>query len=229
MEGSKAEEGNQTMKLYSHWMSSCSRRVRLALHLKGLKYDCINITSVGDPELLKVNPMGYVPALVDDTTVISDSYAILLYLDEKYPQYPLLPQDLSRKAINYQVASIVSSSIQPLQNTSLVNYIGEIVSPDEKIPWAQYHIRKGFVALEKLLTNYAGKYATGDEVYLADLYLAPQLDNAINRYKLDMTEFPLLSKLNKAYSELPSFQQMLAETQNLDADKIFGLVKKLAA
>ncbi|KVI08585.1 Glutathione S-transferase/chloride channel, C-terminal [Cynara cardunculus var. scolymus] len=205
MEGSKAEEGNQTMKLYSHWMSSCSRRVRLALHLKGLKYDCINITSVGDPELLKVNPMGYVPALVDDTTVISDSYAILL------------------------VASIVSSSIQPLQNTSLVNYIGEIVSPDEKIPWAQYHIRKGFVALEKLLTNYAGKYATGDEVYLADLYLAPQLDNAINRYKLDMTEFPLLSKLNKAYSELPSFQQMLAETQNLDADKIFGLVKKLAA
>ncbi|KAI3747492.1 hypothetical protein L6452_09951 [Arctium lappa] len=223
------EEGNQTMKLYSHWMSSCSRRVRLALHLKGLKYDCINITSVGDPELLKVNPMGYVPALVDDTTVVSDSYAILLYLEEKYPQHPLLPQDLSRKSINYQVASIVSSSIQPLQNTTLVNYIGEIVSPDEKIPWAQYHIRKGFVALEKLLTKYAGKYATGDEIYLADLYLAPQLDNAINRYKLDMIEFPLLSKLNKAYSELPSFQQMLAETQNLDADKAFNLVKQQAA
>ncbi|KAJ9541095.1 hypothetical protein OSB04_027601 [Centaurea solstitialis] len=143
------EGGNhQTMKLYSHWMSSCSRRVRLALHLKGLKYDCINISSVGDPELLKVNPMGYVPALVDGTTVVSDSYAILLYLEEKYPQHPLLPQDLARKAINYQ------------------NYIGEIVSPDAKIPWAQYHIRKGFVALEKLLTKHAGKYATGDEVYL---------------------------------------------------------------
>ncbi|KAI7725441.1 hypothetical protein M8C21_009706 [Ambrosia artemisiifolia] len=156
--------------------------------------------------------MGYVPALVDGTTVVSDSYAILLYLEEKYPQHALLPQDLMRKSVNYQVASIVSASIQPLQNMVLVNYIGEIAGPDEKLPWAQYHIRKGLVALEKLLENYAGKYATGDEIYLSDLYLAPQLDNAINRFKLDMTEFPLLLKLNKAYNETPSFQQILAET-----------------
>ncbi|KAI3518955.1 hypothetical protein L1887_07883 [Cichorium endivia] len=203
------EEGNPAMKLYSHPMSSCSRRVRLALNLKGLKYDCINITSTSDPELLKVNPMGYVPALVDGTTVISDSYAILLYLEEKYPLHSLLPQDLTKRAINYQVASIVSSSIQPLQNLTLVNYIGEIAGPDEKLPWAQHHIRKGFIALEKLLINYTGKYATGDEIYLADLYLAPQLDNAINRFKLDMTEFPLLISLNETYSKLPSFQQIM--------------------
>ncbi|GJR68886.1 glutathione S-transferase zeta class-like protein isoform X1 [Tanacetum coccineum] len=114
------ESQTMTMKLFSHQMSSCSRRVRLALHLKGLKYECINITSVGDPELLKVNPMGYVPALVDGTTVVSDSYAILLYLEEKFPQHALLPQDLVQKSINYQVASIVSSSIQPLQNMTLV-------------------------------------------------------------------------------------------------------------
>lgn len=204
------EEGNQAMKLYSHPMSSCSRRVRLALNLKGIKYDCINITSTNHPELLKVNPMGYVPALVDGTIVISDSYAILLYLEEKYPLHSLLPQDLTRRAINYQVASIISSSIQPLQNMTLVNYIGEIVGPEEKLPWAQLHIRKGFVALEKLLMKYAGKYATGDEIYLADLYLAPQLDNAINRYKLDMSqaEFPLLIKLNETYNKLPSFQQV---------------------
>lgn len=154
--------------------------------------------------------MGYVPALVDGTIVISDSYAILLYLEEKYPLHSLLPQDLTRRAINYQVASIISSSIQPLQNMTLVNYIGEIVGPEEKLPWAQLHIRKGFVALEKLLMKYAGKYATGDEIYLADLYLAPQLDNAINRYKLDMSqaEFPLLIKLNETYNKLPSFQQV---------------------
>ncbi|XP_071735418.1 glutathione S-transferase zeta class-like [Rutidosis leptorrhynchoides] len=199
----------QKMKLYSHPFSSCSRRVRLALNLKGLDYECINITSFHDPEFLEVNPMGYVPALMDGTTAVSDSYAILLYLEEKYPQHALLPQDLMKKTINYQVASIVSSSIQPLQNTILVNYIGELVSPDEKLPWAQHHIRKGFVALEKLLVKYAGKYATGDEIYLADLYLAPQLYNAIYRFLLDMTEFPLLLKLNKAYSETPSFQQII--------------------
>ncbi|KAK9073628.1 hypothetical protein SSX86_007952 [Deinandra increscens subsp. villosa] len=170
--------------------------------------------------------MGYVPALVDGTTVVSDSYAILLYLEEKYPQHALLPQDLVRKSINYQAASIVSSSIQPLQNMVLVNYIGEIVSPDEKLPWAQYHIGKGFVALEILLANYAGKYATGDEIYLADLYLAPQLDNAINRFKLDMTAFPLLLKLNKTYNETPSFQQILAETQQQHTDKsAFDFIK----
>nr|XP_043631421.1 glutathione S-transferase zeta class-like [Erigeron canadensis]XP_043631423.1 glutathione S-transferase zeta class-like [Erigeron canadensis] len=200
------------MKLYSHPISSCSRRVRLALFLKGLKYECINVTSPSDPEYLKVNPMGYVPALVDGTTVISDSYAILLYLEEKYPEHALLPQDLMRKAINYQVASIVASSIQPLQNPSVVNYIGELVSPEEKLPWGQYHIRKGFVAIEKLLANYAGKYATGDEIYLADLFLAPQIYNAINRFMLDMAEFPILLRLNKVYIETPPFQQILAET-----------------
>ncbi|GJR68884.1 glutathione S-transferase zeta class-like protein [Tanacetum coccineum] len=149
------QESETMMKLFSHPISSCSRRVRLALHLKGLKYECIIINPVGNPELLKVNPMGYIPALVDGTTVVSDSYAILLYLEEKYPQHALLPQDLIRKTINYQVASMVSSSIQPLQNTTLVNYIGELVSPDEKLPWAQYHIRKGFVGkdLQKLVTN----------------------------------------------------------------------------
>lgn len=214
------QESETKMKLFSHQMSSCSRRVRLALHLKGLKYECINITSVGDPELLKVNPMGYVPALVDGTTLVSDSYAILLYLEEKFPQHALLPQDLIKKSINYQVASIVSSSIQPLQNMTLVNYIGELVSPDEKLPWAQCHIRKGFVALEKLLANHAGKYATGDEIFLADLYLAPQIDNALNRYNVDMTDFPLLLKLNKAYSEVPSFQQILADKPKEPSDFI---------
>ncbi|XP_076887422.1 glutathione S-transferase zeta class-like [Bidens hawaiensis] len=216
----------EVMKLHSHPMSSCSRRVRLALNLKGLKYECINITSVGDPELLKVNPMGYVPALVDGTTVVSDSYAIILYLEEKYPEHPLLPRDIIKKSINYQVASIVSSSIQPLQNTTLVHYIGEIVGPDEKLPWAQYHISKGLVALEKLLANHAGKYATGDEIYLADLYLAPQFDNAINRYKLDMTEFPLLLKLNTVYCQTPAFQQIFAETPQQQIDKsLFNFTK----
>ncbi|KAI3798598.1 hypothetical protein L1987_33875 [Smallanthus sonchifolius] len=104
------EDGNQAMKLYSHPMSSCSRRVRLALSLKGLKYECINITSVGDPELLKLNPMGYMPALVDGTTVVSDSYAILLYLEEKHPQHALLPQDIIKKSINYQVFQHSASS-----------------------------------------------------------------------------------------------------------------------
>ncbi|KAL8193952.1 hypothetical protein R6Q57_026194 [Mikania cordata] len=207
------EEENPAMKLYSHPMSSCARRVRLALSLKGLKYECINVNNpLEDPELLKINPMGYVPALVDGNIVVSDSYAILLYLEEKYPQHALLPQNIIKRSINYQVASIVCSSIQPLQNTNIVNYIEEIAGPDKKLAWAKYHIRNGFVALEKLLVNYAAKYATGDEIYLGDLFLAPQLYNAICLYKLDMTEFPILLKLSKTYNEMPSFQQIMVES-----------------
>ncbi|KAG8651729.1 hypothetical protein MANES_06G016600v8 [Manihot esculenta] len=164
------EEPKNKLKLYSYWRSSCSYRVRIALNLKGLSYEYVPVNLVKgeqfNPEFLKLNPIGYVPVLVDGDIVISDSFAILMYLDEKYPQHPLLPRDLHKKAINYQAANIVSSSIQPLQNLAVLKYIEEKVSPDEKLPWLQYHIGKGFAALEKLLKDHAGRYATGDEVFL---------------------------------------------------------------
>ncbi|GMP88206.1 hypothetical protein CsSME_00040277 [Camellia sinensis var. sinensis] len=166
-----------------------------------------------DTEFLKLNPIGYVPVLVDEDIVLSDSFAILMYLEEKYPQHPLLPRDLQRRGINYQAANIASSSIQPLQNIGVLKYIGEKVHPDEKLVWVQYHIGKGFAALEKLLKDYAGKYATGDEVCLADCFLAPQIHGAIKRFSLDMTQYPLLSRLNDAYNELPAFQDAMPENQ----------------
>nr|GMD47161.1 glutathione S-transferase zeta class-like [Ipomoea batatas] len=130
--------------------------------------------------------MGLVPALVDGDFVISDSFAILMYLEDKYPQHPLLPIDLQRKAINFQAANIVSANIQPLQNISVSRYIAEKFGPDEKLRWTQAHILKGFDALESLLKDYAGKYATGDELYLADVFLAPQIHAAVKRFSVDM-------------------------------------------
>ncbi|KAK9286069.1 hypothetical protein L1049_014448 [Liquidambar formosana] len=212
--GASVEEPKK-LQLYSYWRSSCSWRVRIALHLKGLKYEYKAVNLVKgeqfSPEFSNLNPIGYVPVLVDGDIVISDSFAILMYLEEKYPQNPLLPHDLQKKAINYQAASIVSSSIQPLQN--LAKYIEEKVSPDEKVPWVQFHIGKGFTALEKLLNGYAGRYATGEEVFLADLFLAPQISAAISRFKVDMTQFPLLSRLNDAYNKLSAFQDTMPEKQ----------------
>nr|XP_048335787.1 glutathione S-transferase zeta class-like [Ziziphus jujuba var. spinosa] len=207
---------NHPLKLYSYWRSSCSYRVRIALNLKGLDYEYIPINLVKgeqfSPEFRKLNPIGYVPVLVDGDVVISDSFAILLYLDEKYPQRPLLPTDIRKKAINYQAANIVSSSIQPLQNLAILKYIEEKVSPDEKLPWVQWHIGKGFESLEMLLKDYAGKYATGDDIFLADLFLAPQIFSA-QRFNVDMNQFPLLSRLDEAYSQLPAFQDAMPEKQ----------------
>lgn len=210
-------EDSKKLKLYSYWRSSCSCRVRIALKLKGLDYEYIAINLLKgaqkSPEFLKLNPIGYVPVLVDGDFVVADSFAILLYLEEKYPQHPLLPKDLQKRALNYQAANLVSASIQPLQNLPVLGYINEKLGPDEKIPWAQTHIRKGFAALEKLLENSAGRYATGNEVFLADLFLAPQIDAAVKRFNVDMNEFPVLMRINETYKELPAFQDAMPGKQ----------------
>ncbi|EHA8589600.1 Glutathione S-transferase Z1 [Cocos nucifera] len=162
------------LTLYSYWRSSCSQRVRIALNLK---------------EFEKINPVKYVPALVDGDTVVSDSFAIIL------------------------VASIVSSSIQPLQNIPVLGWIESKFDANERLKWAQHHINKGFIALEKLLKDCAGKYATGDEVQLADVFLEPQIYAGVNRFQIDMSPYPTLARLHEAYSELPAFQAALPERQ----------------
>lgn len=219
MEFTKDTSGSEPkLKLYSYCGSSCAWRVRIALNLKGLDYEYKPVNLLKgeqlSPEFLKINPIGFVPSLEDGDILISDSFAIILYLEEKYPEHPLLPSDLQKKAINIQAANIVCSSIQPFQNLSCLKYIVEKVGAEEKVPWVQGHIRKGFTALEKLLKNYAGKYATGDEIFLADVFLAPQINAAITRFAIDMkNEFPLLTKINEAYSELPAFQAAMPAKQ----------------
>ncbi|PWA46171.1 glutathione S-transferase [Artemisia annua] len=166
-----------------------------------------------NPEFLKINPIGCVPALVDGDVVIADSFAILMYLEEKYPQHPLLPKDLEKRAINYQAANIISASVQPLQSLDVLKYIEEMVGPDAKLPWANKYGNKGFAALEKLLEKHAGKYATGDDVYLADVFLAPQVYGSILRLNLDVTLYPTVSRVHEAYMQLPAFQNALPENQ----------------
>ncbi|KAF5200691.1 Glutathione s-transferase [Thalictrum thalictroides] len=203
--------------LYSFWQSSCSWRVRFALNLKGLDYEykAVDLTKGEQfsPEFERLNPLHFVPVLTDGDLIVSDSFAILLYLEEKYPQHPLLPADAKLKAANLQIASIVNSSLQPLHMLSVLNYIGEKVGLEERQLWVEQHMKKGFVALEKLLKKFPCRYATGDEICMADVCLAPQISVAVKRFNIDMSEFPMLSKLYEAYQILPAFQASSPQRQ----------------
>ncbi|CAL4896524.1 unnamed protein product [Urochloa decumbens] len=130
--------------LYNAWISSCSHRVRIALNLKGVDYEYKSVNPRTDPDYEKINPMKYIPALVDGDIVISDSLAISLYLEDKYPAHPLLPKDLKKKALNLQIANIVCSSIQPLQGYAVIGLHEGSMSPDESLQIVQRYIDKGF-------------------------------------------------------------------------------------
>ncbi|XP_009789963.1 glutathione S-transferase zeta class-like isoform X2 [Nicotiana sylvestris] len=172
--------------LYSFCQSSCSWRIRFALNLKGLSYE-------------------YRAVNIDKGEQFTS--------EENYCQRPLLPVEPQLRALNLQAASIVSSSMQPLHMLSVLRYMEERVGPEEKQSWAKFHIQKGFSALEKLLTGSAGKYATGKEVYMADVFLAPQIAVATKRFNIDMSQFPTLSRIYDSCKALPEFQASSPERQ----------------
>jgi len=192
--------------LYSYFRSSCSWRVRTALALKGIDYETHAVNLLKDANLQseykELNPMGQVPALVIDGHTLADSLTIMEYLDETRPEPPLFPRnDPFKKALVRQVCQCIAGGIQPLQNLAVLRYLGE----DRKAEWGHHFINKGFQNLEKILEGTAGKYCVGDEVTMADLCLVPQVFNA-NRFKVDMSPFPTISRINETLSHLEAFK-----------------------
>ncbi|MDH5433568.1 MAG: maleylacetoacetate isomerase, partial [Gammaproteobacteria bacterium] len=176
------------IKLYSYWRSTAAYRVRIALNLKQVSYSLVPVNLIKDggehkkPEYLQKNPQGLVPLLDDDGKLIGQSMAIMEYLEEKYSQVPLLPEDLRLRALARQLCQVIVSDLHPLNNLRVLGYLTENlkVSEEEKMKWYFHWMEKGFKAFDELLKNVQieGDYCLGEELSLADACLIPQIYNA---------------------------------------------------
>ena len=207
------------MKLYTYFRASSPYRVRIALNLKGLSYEAIPVHLTKDgghqrkPEYRAVNPQMKVPALaLDNGEVLTQSLAIIEYLDETHPSPPFLPKDPVERAKVRAAAQLIACEIHPLDNLAPLRYLKNQLKHEQPDIDAWYHhwILEGFEALETMIRP--GPYAFGGAVTLADICIVPQVFNA-RRMKVPLDKFPKIVGVDAACLKLAAFDKARPENQ----------------
>jgi maleylacetoacetate isomerase len=201
------------MKLFDYFRSSAAYRVRIALNLKGVAPERAFVHLAKgqqrDVDYLALNPQGLVPAIeLDDGTVLTQSLAIIHWLDETYRDPPLLPDAPLARARARSIALAIACDIHPLNNTRVLNYLSHTlgVSDEQRSGWYKYWIDLGFEALELRLSREpgTGTFCQGDAPTLADVCLVPQVANA-RRFNIDLAPYPTIVRIDAACNEMPAF------------------------
>jgi maleylpyruvate isomerase len=205
------------MKLHGYFRSSASYRVRIALNLKGLSADHLphhlRKGEQRDPAYLAINPQGLVPTLQDDRAIITQSLAIIEWLEEIQPEPPLLPKDPLRRAHVRAFAMALACDTHPVQNLKVLARLRQLGLPEEQVTgWAAWANREGLTACEALVADEPGPFCFGAAPTMADLCLVPQLANA-RRFGVDVAAFPRLLKAEAAAKNLKAFADAAPERQ----------------
>jgi maleylacetoacetate isomerase len=207
--------------LYSYFRSSASWRVRIALAVKAVPVSIVPVHLLRDggeqhrAEFLTLNPQGLVPCLVENGQVLTQSAAICEYLDERYPEPPLLPRDALERARVRGLAQAIACDIHPLDNLRVLRYLRRTLEQeqDRVDAWYRHWIEVGFAAVEAELARAPqGAYCWGDAVTLADVFLVPQVANA-RRKDVDLAPFPRIVQIDARLSALPAFAAAVPERQ----------------
>lgn len=204
------------MKLYTYFRSSAAYRVRIALNLKGVSYEAVPVNLLKGEQKAQsyreVNPQGRVPSLDLGATVLTQSPALLEYLDEVYPEPPLLPLGAVQRAKVRAVASIVACDIHPLNNSGTLAYLKNRFGQDQEAvnAWYGHWVREGFDTIERLIEP--GPYAFGNRVTLADLYIVPQVFNA-RRFDISLDAYPKIAAVDAACAGLEAFRNAAPGSQ----------------
>jgi maleylacetoacetate isomerase len=210
------------VKLHGYFRSSATYRVRIALNLKGIPWQSVVVdlrapkSTQHTREFRVLNPHGLIPVLVDGERTLTQSLAILEYLDETHPQPPLLPRDPAARAAVRALALAVACDIHPLNNLRVLNYLRTRLGHDEGAvnAWYAHWIAQGFAALERDAARLSGdgQHMYGTAVTLADVCIVPQMFNA-RRFNCDVTPYPTLRAICAHLESLPAFAQAAPEVQ----------------
>lgn len=210
------------MKLYNYFRSSASFRVRIALGLKNLPYEyrAVHLTRGGGeqvaPDFRALNPQGLVPVLVDGGALLTQSLAILEYLDELHPDPPLLPKSAVERARVRALALSLACDVHPLNNLRVLSYLGSKLgaTQEAKLEWYRHWVAQGLAPLEAQVaaSPHTGRFCHGDTPSVADCCLVPQLFNA-RRFECELSSYPTLLAIEQRCNELPAFRDAAPDRQ----------------
>lgn len=206
------------MKLYAYFRSSAAYRVRIALALKGLDFELVPVHLVKKQHQTDayqaLNPQALIPSLQSDGHVLTQSLAILEYLEETHPNPALLPSDPVARADVRAMSLLVACDTHPLNNLRVLNYLTDTlsISDAQKQAWYAHWIHTNFNALERLLHKHAGQFSYGDTPTLADCCLVPQVYNA-RRFKVDLSAYPYITDVVNRCNVLDAFIKAMPENQ----------------